>query len=136
MNNGDWTFNNRNEDSWSNEHFNTKEEAVKAGIEYAKEEGWTNLYVGQVQEIPVSSPIDADDIIEKVAEKIDENYGGDFDPGERFLNNLECGDGDRLQALLDEAFGKWVDERNIKCPCFTIENIERIDLLEEREQRG
>ena len=64
-------------------------------------------------------------IIEKVAERIDEDYGGDYDPGERFLNNLECGDGDRLQALLDEAFGKWVDERNINA------HVSRLKTLNE-----
>lgn len=130
MNNGDWTFNNREDNLWTHDNFGTKEEAVSAGIEYAKEKSWSNLYVGQVQEIPVVSPIDADDIIEKAAEKIDDNYGGDYDLGDRFISGIGCCDSERLQELLDEAFCKWVEERNIKCNCFTIEKCEQVPLLE------
>jgi hypothetical protein len=128
MNNGDWTFNNREEDTWPHDQFSTKEEAIRSGLEYAKDEGWSNLYVGQITEIPVDSPMDADSIIEKAAEKIDDNYGGDWDPGDKFIDDLNCGDSDRLQVLLDEAFYKWVEERNIKCPAFTIEKCERVPL--------
>ncbi|SMC63854.1 DUF2188 domain-containing protein [Sporomusa malonica] len=128
MNNGDWTFNNHEDGNWCNDHFSTKEEAIAAGIEYAKDERWERLYVGQVQEIPVDSPIDADSVIEKAAEKIDDDYGGDHDTGDRFMNSLECGDSERLQELLDEAFYKWVAEREIKCPCLTIEKCERVPL--------
>jgi len=135
MNNGDWTFNDQEDGNWSNDQFSTKEEAITAGIEYAQEEGWSNLYVGMVQEIPVISPIDADDVIEKTAEKIDEDYGGDYDPGERFDDSLQCGDNDHLQKLLDEAFYKWVEDRNIKCPCFTIENVEQV-MVPDRMERG
>lgn len=125
MNNGDWTFNDQEDGNWSNDQFDTKEEAIVAGIEYAQEEQWSNLYVGMVQEIPVISPIDADNIIERTAEKIDEDYGGDYEPGDRFDDSLQCGDSDHLQKLLDEAFYKWVEDRNIKCPCFTIESVEQ-----------
>jgi len=121
-----WTFNDKEDGIWGNDDFSTKEEAIAAGIEYAKEENWSELYVGQMLEIPVESPIDADDVIEKTAENIDDNYGGDYEPGEKFLNNIQCGDSDQLQKLLDEAFDKWVKERNIKCGAFTIEKVERI----------
>lgn len=130
MTNGDWTFNNHEDDLWPHDHFSTKEEAVNAGITYAKEESWSNLYVGQVKEIPVVSPIDADDIVEKAAEKIDDNHGGYYEPGELFYNSIGRGDSERLQELLDEAFSQWVKERNIKCPCFTIEKCERVPLPE------
>ena len=128
MNNGDWTFNNYNYDTWSNDHYDTKEEAIAAGVELANDEGWLRLYIGQVQEIPVDSPMDADDVIERTAESIDDNYGGDWKPGDRFLSGIDDGDSERLQELLDEAFGRWVIKRNIKCPCFSIENIEEIKL--------
>jgi len=123
-----WTFNDKEDGIWDNDFFSTKEEAIAEGIKYAKDENWLELYIGQMTEIPVESPIDADEIIEKTAENIDDNYGGDYEPGEQFLSNIQCGDSAQLQKLLDEAFDKWVKEKNIKCLCFVIENIERVDI--------
>ena len=123
-----WTFNKTNDDVWRHDDFDTKEEAIQAGMTYAREKDWDSLFIGELKEIPVKSPMDADDAITRVAEIIDDKYGGDFEPGDVFLGNLKTGDYDRLQGLLDEAFEKWVKEREIRCHAFTIKKVECVDL--------
>lgn len=128
MKEGEFSFNMLRECTWRNDQFPTFEEALAAGIKMAKEEKWETLFIGQVVEVPVTYQIDADDIVERIAENIDENYGDDWEPGEEFLENLEKGDIEALQEELDGAISRWVEKRKIRTHCFTMENVGEVKL--------
>lgn len=127
-----WTFNNQEGGTWSSDIFATKEEAIAAGIEAAKWNGWLELFIGEATETPIDYQIDADDVIGKAADYIDDNYGGDFDPGSEFLLSISDEDTECLQKHLDDAFSKWIEERKIKSNSFIIENTERIELEDQK----
>ncbi|MDF2563739.1 MAG: hypothetical protein K0Q53_134 [Massilibacillus sp.] len=127
-----WTFNSQEEGMWGYDEFSTKKEAIKAGIEYAKDEKWGNLYVGQIKQEPVPCCIDIDGIIESVGESIDEIDSGDSGYSENFFNSLTNEQEIDLELMLEETFNKWVEKHNIKSQAFTIKNVTKINLLEEK----
>ena len=107
--NGDGTFHNLTavymdiDGNWCEDVFLTKEEAIKRGIEYAKEEEITEFYVAEITEIPVIASFDMDDILNRVSENMDENYGWeDGEPGESFYENLSNEDIDVLEKMLEK----------------------------------
>ena len=105
--------------------YKTKEEAIAA----APEE-WGTLYVGHLEKIKLESPIFADEVINAVGRDIDNNHGNEYsDYANDFVNSVSTDDEARLQELLDEAFYKWVEDRNIKAPCFNVINVEQIKGL-------
>lgn len=128
-----WTYNDQESDIWSFDHYDTKEEAIAAGEEEAKELGWLfEFFVGEVVETPIDYKVDASDVIDKAAEHIDDNYGGDWDPGETFVSMIKDEDTECLDKLLNDAFAKWIEERGIKSHTFLIKNTERIELEDQK----
>ena len=47
-----WTFNKTTDDAWRHDYFDTKEEAIQAGMTYAKEEDWDSLFITTQREDP------------------------------------------------------------------------------------
>lgn len=128
---GNWTYNKYEDGNWCEDDFATKEEAIKNGIEFAKEEEIREFYVAQIAEIPVMASFCMDDILNRVSENMDENYGWeDGEPGERFYENLSNEDIDVLEEMLEKTFDKWVKDRNIKCPCYTLSKVEKVIIPE------
>lgn len=121
-------FNSQEEGTWCNCDCETKEQAILEGKEYYLDEQRTHFFVGEVIETPVLNPLDADDLIEKAAELIDENYGGDWDPGERFYEHVEKEQIKDLQTMLEKVWESWIDKHNIKSHSFIIDNIEEINI--------
>ncbi len=123
-----WSFNSQETGDWCYGIFDTMEEAVAEGMEYAKELSWSELFIGEVVEVPIGYSIDADSVIEHIAENIEENHGGDWGADQAFLDNIGDKDTECLQKILDDALEKWVNERNISSHVFNLKNIERIEL--------
>ena len=122
-----WTFSHAEEYGWDNDDFYTKEEAIKAGIEYAKEYNYDYIYVGEIFNITLELRTYAETVIEDIAYQLD-NELGDIDAGNSFMNNISNENETRLQELLDDAFNEWLKECNITCPVHSIDNIERIEI--------
>ena len=121
-----WSFNSQEIEGWCYGIFDTKEAVIAEGTEYAKELSWAELFVAEVAEIPIDYGIDADDVIYRIAEHIEDNHGGDWDADEVFLENITDEDSKCLQKFLDEALEKWINERNIRSHVFNLENIELV----------
>ena len=121
-----WTFSLAEEYGWVNDDFYSKEEAIKAGIDYAKECNYDYIYVGEIFNINLELRTYAETVIEDIAYQLD-NECGDIDAGTSFINSISNENEARLQELLDDAFNEWLKECNITCPVHTIDNIERID---------
>lgn len=130
---GKWSFNNREDDTWPHDMFDTKEEAIKEGLIYAKDEAWPSLFVGRCVEVSVPSPIDVEALLERIAEAIDEEGGSEWEAGDKFLNSLACEQDDDLECLLNGAFLAWVNKHNIRTGFYTIEDIEKVPLEGEEE---
>ena len=122
-----WTFSHAEEYGWDNDDFYTKEEAVKAGIDYAKEYNYDYVYVGEIFNITLELCTYAEDVIEDISNYLDNEFG-DIDAGSNFMNNISNENEARLQELLNNAFNQWVNECNITCPVHSIDNIERIEI--------
>ena len=122
-----WTFSHADEYGWDNDEFDTKEEAIVAGIDYAKECNYEYIYVGEIFNITLELRTYAETVIEDIAYQLD-NECGDIDAGTSFINSISSENEARLQELLDDAFNEWLKECNITCPVHTIDNIERIAL--------
>ena len=122
-----WTFSYVEEYDWDNDEFDTKEEAIKAGIEYAKEYNYDYIYVGEIFNITLELCTYAEDVIEDISNYLDNEFG-DIDAGFKFMNGISSENEARLQELLDDAFNEWLKECNITCPVHSIDNIERIEI--------
>lgn len=127
---GKWTFNNTYDGNWSNDKFETKEEAIAGGLAYAKEDEWNSLFVGQVEENTVPNPIDSDDLLVRASEMLDEDGGSEFDFGDCFVNHITDEQEDDLQSMLEETYYKWVEKHNIKTHSWTINHTEEIMLAD------
>ena len=122
-----WTFSHAEEYGWVNDEFDTKEEAIVAGIDYNKECNYDYIYVGEIFNINLELRTYAETVIEDIAYQLD-NECGDIDAGNSFINSISSENEARLQELLDDAFNEWLKECNITCPVHTIDNIERIEI--------
>lgn len=130
--NGKWVFNDSEYGLWNKgEEFETREEVIKYGTEYAKENQWESVFIGQIKEIPVKSQICAEEVINDTAEYIDDNYDScDLEFGQKFIDGISTEDSDCLQKLLDTAFYEWVKVRGIATNSYQIGKVEEIKLAE------
>ena len=83
-----WIYSN-NEEAWNiSEEYDTREEAIRDGKETAKEEGWFNLFVARAVPIYPDIAAEAQDIIQRAADLLDDQDSCDSDAGQRFLTAL------------------------------------------------
>ena len=122
-----WSFSHAEEYGWDNDEFDTREEAIVAGIEYAKEYNYDYIYIGEWFNFTLELRTYAEDVIEDISYYLDNEFG-DIDAGTSFVSNISAENEARLQELLDNAFNQWVNECNITCPVDVVDNIERIEL--------
>ena len=122
-----WTFSHAEEYGWGNDDFYSKEEAIVAGIDYAKECNYEYIYVGEIFNITLELRTYAETVIEDIAYQLD-NECGDIDAGTSFINSISSENEARLQELLNITFNQWVNECNITCPVDVVNNIERIEV--------
>ena len=121
-----WTFNDYEDTPWCEEWFDTKEEAINAGIARAEDEGWSSFFVGRATTVIVNSPFLAERVIYEIANNLGDKYGGDWEPEEAFLRGISAEDKKRLQELLDEALTKWVEERKIDSGVVEVDDVEEV----------
>ena len=122
-----WSFSHAEEYGWDNDEFDTREEAIQAGIDYADEYNYDYIYIGEWFNFTLELCTYAEDVIVDISIFLDNEFG-DIDAGFKFMNGISSENEARLQELLNDAFNKWVEECNITCPVNVVDNIERIEL--------
>ncbi len=103
--------------------YNTKEEAVQAGIEECDED-LESFWVGETYEPEVESPA-GDIIAEHILERIQDDL--DVEGGE-FAENFSVTDEqiDQLGNILEQAVNQWIKDNDIKPGFFLVRNSELI----------
>jgi hypothetical protein len=126
-----WTFNETRDGIWVHEHFNTKDEAVTAALKYAKEDENQPMYIGQVEKFSVPNPIDAETLLTRAAEILDEEGGSEWDAGDAFCENITAEQEKDLETMLEETYYKWVEKHEIETNSFGACNIEVVSPQQE-----
>ncbi|AOZ62433.1 hypothetical protein SBP8a_183 [Bacillus phage SBP8a] len=120
---GKWTFNDKDYDSWNHDHFETREEAIVAGLHHAKEEAWDSLFVGKVVEPSIS--ICGDHAIDEAYDQAVEQ-AGEF--ADSFMSYVKLEQRFELGDMLTEVFHEWMKKHNLEPTFFTIDSIEEIKI--------
>ncbi|HGM3380243.1 hypothetical protein QQO60_16570 [Clostridioides difficile] len=104
----------------------SKEEAVEAAKEELKRLGeikrWA--YIGKKEEVDIPD-IDAEDALEFVQDRIDNEFGG---YGEDWFENIRAEDIVILENRISKVFKKWIDEFGYKPYWFVVRDTEEIEL--------
>jgi hypothetical protein len=124
--NNKWTFNDEDEGLWCHDHFDTKEEAIKAAIEYSNDDEGQPMYVGKIIETPVPCPIVADRLLEEAYDMLDEDDEYDQDLGDKFYDGITKEQTDALEKIMEAAWTTWVEKYNIKTNSSTIGCVEKV----------
>lgn len=103
---------------------NSREEVIKGGMEYAKEEGCESFRIGR--KIPVDVPsIDVDRILECAYEDVYDKVG---ECAEGFLDNVTKEQQNELEEQLNDIFYNWIKKHKLEPNCFVVEDIEDIQV--------
>ena len=125
---GKWTYNETADGWWNYDTFETKEEAIKIGKEHALEERWKDLYVGQTNFVAIDTSIDANDVIYEKSAWLDDNYGAEFDHGQRWTDLITSEETMLLSEMFEKAFKEWLDKTGKYPTSYTMVNIEKSKL--------
>lgn len=120
----EWTFNNPNNDLWLHECFETKEEAIKAAIEYGKENGYKTMEIGKSIPIPLPCYIDAVEIFENLNQQYEDETGGEYE-GDLY-ENVKQEDLRLLELEISKAIHNFHERAGIKSRWNTITNIQEV----------
>ena len=102
---------------------NSREEAVKLGIEQAKKEGLSQFSIRK-QVLCSISHIWADSIIENAQEQLYDEVG---EVAECYLDTTKEQDKE-LEDMLNKAFYEWHKKYNLFPSCYKVENTETIEV--------
>ena len=110
--------------SWMHDTYKTKDEAIKKGIEQAKEcNAKEVLIVKTVQDaIPV---IDVDTVIENIQDDMCEAYG-EFAEG--YLNCVKSEQALDLEKKLNAVLQEWLKDNNLEPDFYHIIEVEKIEV--------
>jgi hypothetical protein len=119
-------FTDKDNDLWQFDcdGFKTKEEAIKKGIKIAKNDGYKHFRVGK--SVPCSmATIYADNIIENAVEQLYEEVG---EVSETYLEDVTSEQEKELEEDLNEVFYQWHKKHKLFPNCYTIEDIEYVEV--------
>ncbi|NFO86480.1 hypothetical protein FDC58_10540 [Clostridium botulinum] len=102
---------------------NSREEAIKLGIEQAKEGGLSQFSIGR--QIPCGmSSISVDSVIENAQEQLYDEVG---EVAEGYLDATKE-QYEELEDKLNELFYEWHKKHNLFPTCYKVENTETIEV--------
>lgn len=127
MKNGKWLWHIGEGDLWNDcaEGYETREEAIAAGIAARKDYGYDldkALYVGQVREPDMK--IDAFWVIDFLDEKLTEQCG---EAADGWMDGITKAEQEQLDVMLNETMNNWFSQTNNHPACFSVENIELVE---------
>jgi hypothetical protein len=120
-----WTYNVFDDDNWSNDDYETKEEAIKHGREAAPGEGNDCFFVGQI--VPFVPSVDAYAVLDGISEKACEECG---ESGHDYLTCVKKKDVEKLEAQLNKVLNKWLTDTGNEPYFWKIETIQKIKIKE------
>lgn len=124
MNNGQWSWNYPNDDWWSHDNFDTKEEAIQDAKENynVKDE---DIEIGQIKLVPLPTYIDTDDLFEK----LDEQYSEDLaDYDDYLFNGVTKEQREELESKLADVLKLFYKKVGITSNYYTIYNQHTIHI--------
>lgn len=125
-NEGKWIHSLSDDVFHSTDFFDTKEEAVRAGMDEYGEYLKLTFFVGQVRDLSLTPSVEAEGILESVNETMYEEVG---EVAEDYLIKLPQEQIDELQVELNKALHAWMDKHNNKPTFYKVDNIEQITHL-------
>lgn len=122
---GKYTFNLFNCERWGNGLFDTKEDAIKEGMAYAKNDDLECFWIGKTKK-PSFNPINIDLILERAADSLAYEVGDDL--ASEWYQDIPIEDVKKLEEKLKGAFGKWMQATDNQPKCYSVVDIERIEV--------
>lgn len=121
---GRWTFNESEDGLWSNEDFETIEEAIDAAKEYFCSEQEV-MYIGRCEVVSLPIYIDVDDIFEQ----LNEHYSEDcFEYDDYLFEDVKKEDREWLEGKLQDLMVEFYKKTGIKSEQYTMINVEKISM--------
>lgn len=110
---------------WSSDiDYNSREEAIKEGMKYAKEDGLKSFMIGRV--IPCGIPdIDTIWLLEKAQEQLYDEVG---ESAEVYLADMDGEEFKELDEQLNEVFYQWHKKHKLEPNCYKIIDDEVIEV--------
>lgn len=125
-NEGKWIHSLSDDVFHSTDFFDTKEEAVQAGVREYTEFVNLNFFVGQVGDLTLSPSVDADGVLETISETMYEEVG---EVAEDYLHRVPQEQIDELQVELNKALHAWMDKHKHRPNFYKVTNIEQVRHL-------
>lgn len=119
MKDGQWMYHVGYSETWTEgEYFNTEEEAIKEGREYAKEEGYEQYETGQIQIfIPC---VNVSSVLDNIREDAYERCG---EAGEDYFDDVTRDHESELEDRFNEVLIQWMEEHKLNTQYFNLDNI-------------
>lgn len=128
MKENQWMYNS-NEEVWTNcDYFDTKEEAIEVG---KKEFENDSFYVGQINNSNIGVGVDADRILDDIAENVRGEVGGVADDYLSYVNKEHLSE---LEDLLNDVLHQWMDKHDYRPKYFRVDNVDCITTDDVRHQ--
>lgn len=132
MNNENWIvdINGDNEELWfpEIENLQSREEAIQAGMEVAKNEGLKAFKIGVIEYATVPD-LDGCWILEQMQEQLNNDYA---EASDGYLDDVTSEHEKELADKINEVIYQWSKEHNYLPSCFTIYEGETIEVNEKR----
>lgn len=121
-----WLFNDTEDEGWSSDECNTREEAIKLGRENYGDE--CHFYVGRkgpMAAIPTGGMADAEMVVDRIVDHIYE------EAGDGASDQFEPTDAQRedLQARLDKTVAAWAKANKLSLDWFAVQNVEHVEAI-------
>lgn len=102
----------------------SREEALRLGAMYAKEEGLKSFWIGRILACGMSN-ISVDSILEDAQEQLFDEVG---EVAETYLDNTTTEQEKELEEKLNEVFYEWHKKHNLFPTCYMVQDIEQIKV--------
>ena len=103
---------------------NSREEAIKEGMKYAKEDGLKSFRIGRA--IPCGIPnIDTDWLLERAQERLYDEVG---ESAEVYLDSVTREEFKELDEQLNEVFYQWHKKHKLEPNCYKVIDDEVIEV--------
>lgn len=117
-----WSYKKNDEYFWTYDICDTKEEALKEGRIWAKQEGIKEFVVQELETVPIPTELDIEDIFYYLDTKYDEQCGDD---GSRYIfyDTMEEKNNEHLKKLngkIKEAIEEYIKAVGIKSNWFSV----------------
>lgn len=126
-----WSWNEIDDENWSYGTFDTKEEAIKDAYEYKEQikrrlrcNDDPEIYIGQCEDIPLRTDLDADRVLEYLDELYSDESGCDY----YIYAGVSDEDKEWLEQKLSAVIEEFHEKIGLKSCWFRVTNIERLVL--------